>query len=103
MSLLEKAKLVCRVTSTAYDEEINDLINAGFRDLGITDIPDSLLYEAEEMDPLITRAVMTYVKMNFGVVDKDVYNRLKASYDEQKAQLITSSQYGLMGWGDCCV
>ena len=41
----------------------------------------------KEDDPLIIRAVTTYCKANFG--EPDQYDRLKASYDEQKAQLAT--------------
>ena len=42
---------------------------------------------------MIIRAVITYCKANFGEADE--YDRLKASYDEQKAQLITCTGYGL--------
>jgi hypothetical protein len=36
--------------------------------------------------------------MNFGFQSNDYYERLKASYDEQKAQLLMSSKY--TDWGD---
>ena len=42
-------------------------------------------------DPLILRAVTTYVKMNFGLPED--YDKLKASYDEQKAQLGMATGY----------
>ena len=92
MALLDDVKVTCRVTSTAFDDELNDLINAGFADLGITDIsPEWLTYPGTT--PLVKRAVLTYCKMNFGKLEDSVYDRLKASYDEQKAQLLMSSDY----------
>ena len=99
MALLDKVKVACRVTSPAYDDELTDLISAAFADMGITDIKSSLLVE-EEIDPLIQRAVITYCKMNFGYIQlsEDQYFRLKASYDEQKAQMLMSSNY--TDWGD---
>lgn len=98
MALLDKVKVACRVTSTAYDEELTDLISAAFADLGITDIRDELLTESSVM-PLVQRAVITYCKMNFGfaTLAEDQYNRLKASYDEQKAQMLMNSTY--TNWG----
>ena len=44
-------------------------------------------------DPLISRAITTYVVMNFG--SPDDYDRLKESYDEQKGQLRETYGYGL--------
>lgn len=92
MALLDDVKVACRVTSTAYDTELTDLINAGLADLGITDINSALLVSTGTL-PLIKRAVLTYCKMNFGEVEEGKYDRLKASYDEQKSQLLMSSVY----------
>lgn len=99
MALLDKVKVACRVTSSAYNEELTDLIAAAFADLGITDIKSGLLTE-DNIEPLVQRAVITYCKMNFGFATlmEDQYNRLKASYDEQKAQMLMNSTY--TEWGD---
>lgn len=99
MALLDKVKVACRVTSTAYDEELTDLISAAFADMGITDIRPGLLTE-EDIDPLVQRAVTTYCKLHFGYANlaEDQYARLKESYDEQKAQMLMSSAY--TDWGD---
>lgn len=94
MALLDKVKVACRVTSTAYNEELTDLINAAFADIGITDVKPELLTETDA-EPLIQRAVITYCRLNFG--QPDDYDRLKKSYDEQKAQLLMSSPY--TDWG----
>ena len=44
-------------------------------------------------DPLLIQAIITYCRLNFGTPDD--YEKLKASYDEQKAQLQTATGYGL--------
>jgi hypothetical protein len=99
MNLLEKVKTACRVTTVTYNDELTDLIQAALADLGITDIKTDVL-EASDLDPLVIRAVLTYCKMNFGfaTLANDQYGRLKASYDEQKSQLLMSSSY--TDWGD---
>ena len=84
--LLTKAKTALRITATAYDSELTDLINAAALDLGIAgvDVP-------AETDALINTAVITYVKSHFGMPEN--YDKLKASYDEQKAQLKVATGY----------
>ena len=84
--MLEKVKLALRITTDAYDSELNDLIDAAQLDMGIAGvvIPD-------EFDALVSRAIVTYCKLHFG--EPDDYDRLKASYDEQKAQLSMATGY----------
>ena len=94
MALLDKVKVACRVTTTAYDDEFAELISAAFADIGITDVRPELL-TGDNIEPLIQRAVITYCRLNFG--QPDDYDRLKKSYDEQKAQLLMSSTY--TDWG----
>lgn len=94
MALLDKVKMACRVTTTAFDTELTDLISAAFADMGVTDIRPDVLTE-ENITPLVQRAVTTYCRMHFG--QPDDYERLKASYDEQKAQLLMSGDY--TDWG----
>lgn len=89
--MLEKVKLALRVTTDAFNDEINALIDAARADLSLVGIavPDD-----PAADPLISRAVTTYCKLHFGEPDKiELYDRLKASYDEQKAQLSMASGY----------
>ena len=92
MALLDDVKVACRVTSTAFDIELTDLISSAFADMGITDIDPELLTDTDTA-PLIKMAVLTYCKMNFGTVEGTIYDRLKSSYDEQKSQLLMSSSY----------
>ena len=84
--MLESVKLALRITTDAFDDEIQDLINAALADLGIAGITN-----LDEADALIKRAVITYCRVNFG--EPDDYDRIKASYDEQKAQLQTATGY----------
>ena len=98
MALLDDVKTACRVTSTAFDGELTNLMSSALDDMGITDIKPDLLVATTAAEPLIKQALITYCKMNFGFQRDDYYARLKASYDEQKAQLSMSSAYA--NWGD---
>ena len=62
--MLDKVKLALRIKTTAFDDEINDLIAAALADFG------------EPAD----------------------FERLKTSYDEQKAQLQMATGY--TDWGE---
>lgn len=84
--MLESVKLALRITTDAFDDEIQDLINAALADLGIAGITN-----LDEADALIKRAVITFCRVNFG--EPDDYDRMKASYDEQKAQLQVATGY----------
>ena len=86
MTTLEKVKMALRIMTDAFDSELTDLITAAELDLGVAGVivPDSL-------DELVTRAIITYCKAAFGLPDD--YDRLKKSYDEQKAQLVTCTGY----------
>lgn len=84
--MLEQVKLALRISTTAYDSELTYLIDAAKLDLGIAGV-----VLPEELDALVQRAVITYCKMSFGLPED--YDRLKKSYDEQKAQLSTATGY----------
>lgn len=88
MGILEAVRMALKRNTEAYDEELREMIDAAVFDLQLTDIDI-----AEESDPLVRRAIITYVCMNQTFVDPGDYTRLKASYDEQKAQLSMSSRY----------
>ena len=86
--MLDKVKLALRITTDAFDEELTDLIAAALLDLGIAGVNE---FESTTTDALIIRAVITYCKLHFG--EPDEFDRLKASYDEQKAQLSMATGY----------
>ena len=84
--MIDKVKLALRITTNAFDYEIVDLIEAALKDLGIAGVTND-----DTTDPLIIRAVITYCKCHFG--EPDEYDRLKRSYDEQKAQMSMATGY----------
>ncbi len=88
MTLLEKTKLALRVTVNNYDADLTALIEAAKLDLGIAgvDLP-------AELDAIVERAIITYCKVHFSALTDGEWSRLKASYDEQKAQLATATGY----------
>lgn len=86
LSLLEKVKTSLRITTDAFDDEISGLISAAIIDLNIAGVDNT-----ETIDPILTEAIKTYCRVHFG--SPDDYDRLKASYDEQKAQLSMSTGY----------
>lgn len=89
--LLESARLALRITTDAYDVQINSLLEAALLDLGVAGV-----VVPESIDALVKQAAITYVRMHFG--QPDDYDRMKKSYDEQKAQL--SMCTGYTAWTD---
>lgn len=94
--ILNTVRLALRITTEAFDVELTNLINAGMSDLGIAGVNGE---NVALTDPLTMQAIITYCKMNFG--EPDEYDRLKKSYDEQKAQM--SMATGWTRWtGQTC-
>lgn len=91
--MLAKVKLALRLTTDAYDADIEGLIEAAKLDLGIAGVvlPTTL-------DAVCERAIITYCKLHFLGLSEDEWDRLKSSYDEQKAQLYTATGY--TNWGN---
>ena len=86
MALIDDVRLALRITTTAFDNELTVLINAAKLDLGIAGVT-----LPAELDAICNVAIITYCKVHFG--QPDDYDRLKASYDEQKAQLSMATGY----------
>lgn len=84
--MLNKVKMALRIVTNSYDSELTDLIEAAKQDLGIAGV-----IVPSELDAIVTRAIITYCKMLFGLPED--YDKLKASYDEQKAQLSNATGY----------
>ena len=106
--MLQEAKLAMAITTTAFDAEIVDLLDAGARDLEIAGVrlpgrvsfspgSNGILDNSTLTDRLVMRAIITYVRVHFG--SPPDYERVKASYDEQKVQLMHATGY--TDWGDC--
>ena len=95
-ALLPKAKTALRIapSSTDFDSEITDILDAGYQDLAITaGIDMTKFYVSAAFDALLLRAILTYCRKEFGKPSD--YDQLVASYHEQKAQLQNSSVYNL--------
>lgn len=84
--MLETIKISLRISNDAYDEEINDLIDACKVDLKISGIASTLINES---DPLIRQAIKTYCKAHFGYDNADS-DKLKESYSLLKQHLAIS-------------
>lgn len=105
--MLSETKLALRIKTNIYDGEIARLIEAAVGDLGIVDVEaagvsltvaattegETVIDNSTITDQFLIRAIITYVRLHFG--SPDDYDRLERSYNEQKAQLITASGYGL--------
>lgn len=105
--MIEIVKLAIPVKTNAYDGSIAQLINAAVQDLRIAGIPvdgvninvtwtggRAVVTDTSTIDdPLLIRAICAYARAHFG--SPDDYDRLKAAYDENKAQLQTATGYGL--------
>lgn len=105
--MLSETKMALRIKTNTYDGEIARLIEAAVGDLGIVDVDaagvsfiisattagETVTDNSTITDQLLIRAIITYVRLHFG--SPDDYDKLERSYNEQKAQLITASGYGL--------
>lgn len=84
--MLESVKLALRISTSAFDAELNDMIDAAKADLRLCGV-----LNVEETDPLIKRAVILYCKSNFGTdQNSEKYQR---SYDMLKSSLWMAGDY----------
>ena len=88
--LIASAKLAGRITTNAFDDQVQELLDAALLDLGVAGV-----IIPTETDALVRQAAITYFLAHFG--QPEDYDRLKKSYDEQKAQLSTCTGY--TDWG----
>lgn len=86
MAMIDDVKLALRIATDAFDDELSMLVSAAESDLGIAGVE-----VPEEYDDIVKVAIITYVKVMFG--NPENADRLKKSYDEQKAQLSMASGY----------
>lgn len=93
--MLTAVKDALRITSEAFDDDLEQLIAAALLDLGIAGVTkETTVDDADEVtDPLVIRAVITYCAMNRINIEESQRDWLKRSYDEQKAQMATATGY----------
>ena len=98
-ALLEKIKLALRISTDAFDSELRDLVNACLVDIGFAGVSTETIGDYLTNSAVIM-AVITYCKINFGKIDGAEYDRLKKSYDEQKAQMSMATGYTVWSVSD---
>lgn len=79
-----------RINHTRFDAEITDLIGAAKADLLLGGIKAAKV--EDESDALIKRAIVCYVKAEFGLDNADV-EKYRNSYEMLKRHLQLSSEY----------
>lgn len=91
MALLDDVKVALRISpdTTAFDGEVQDLIEAAKADLRLAGVAEAKL---DGSDPLVKRAVITYSKAHFGWDVPDA-ERLERAYEMLKAHLTLSQDY----------
>lgn len=104
--MLNECRQALRIKTDAYDGELCSLMKAAVADLKIAGviIPGTVSFTATVTtagtsytdnsslkDDLVKRAIFTYVRMHFG--SPPDYDKLTASYDVQKVQMMHASNY----------
>ena len=92
--MLNRVKLALLITSNDFDSELNNLIDAAVKDLGIAGV-EGLTVNTSSSDGIVIQAIITYCGYQFELMhgSLDRSNTFKKSYDEQKAQLSMSTGY----------
>ena len=98
--MLDKVKNALRVKTAAFDDEIQDLIDACKADLRLVgvNVPEDTPAEGKEAaagDSLITRAIVHYAKANFGYSEDS--EKYRAAYDYLKCSLSLAGDYHALG------
>lgn len=98
MALLDDFKMARRISHTATDPQILDLIDSAVLNLKSAGVntDEFVTYTgsiAECDDALIKTAILTYVNMHYGIPSN--YDDLRQSYIEQRSQLRMSTTYGV--------
>jgi hypothetical protein len=87
MALIDDVKIHLRISDTAYNTEITDLINAAKADIALGGV-----LTTSETDALYKMAICTYCKANFGYDNKDA-DRLNQAYELQKQKLMLALEH----------
>ena len=99
MALLDDVKIALRVSTTAFDEEINMLIEAAFQDMVRVGLDPQYLGISEpnndvpQYNPpsLVKHAICCYAKANFGY-DNAEAERFNTSYRQVVCDLLNSDK-----------
>lgn len=88
--MLQAVKISLRISNNAFDPEINDLIDACRADLMLSGVKQEKANS--DTDPLVKRAIVTYVKAHFGWDNPDA-ERLATAYMNLKSHLTLAGDY----------
>ena len=87
---LDDVKTALRITNTAFDVEVYDLMDVAKSDLILSGVTPKKAND--DTDSLIKRAITIYVKANFGWANVDA-EKLQISYNLLKMHLTMSVEY----------
>lgn len=90
MAMLDDVKIALRVSHSALNTEIIDLIAAARQDLILSGVLPAKANS--DTDALVKRAIVTYCKAYFGFDNPDA-ERLITAYDRLKSHLTLSGDY----------
>jgi uncharacterized phage protein (predicted DNA packaging) len=92
--LIDDIKQTLRISASALDIEVIDIIESAKADLILSGILKSKTEEdvIDGLDSLIKRAIILYTKANFGLDNTDSEKYQKA-YDSLKTHLVLSQEY----------
>lgn len=85
--MLEKVKVELRIKGSAFNDEIQSLIDAAKLDLSISGVANTT-----EADKLVHRAIVLYCKAHFGV-DNPNSEKYLESYTSLKTHMSLASGY----------
>ncbi|MGZ9782468.1 head-tail connector protein [Bacillus pseudomycoides] len=88
--MLDVVKKSLRISHSALDDEISDLIEAARHDLMLSGVSSEKANV--DTDPLIKRAIITYVKGNF-IPDAKEAERFQLSYNMLRNHLTLAGDY----------
>lgn len=86
-TLLSEVKKAIRLSNSALDSEIQELIDSAKRDMQISGVQ-----QIDETDTLIIRAIKLYAKANFGL-DNTESEKFQQRYESLKVHLALCGEY----------
>lgn len=92
MALLDDVKRELRISNTAFDTEVLDLIESAKLDLQLSGVVEEKIIET---DSLIKRAIIFYCKAYFGYDNPDA-QRFYDSYRMLETHLALSGDYNVV-------
>lgn len=84
--MIDDMKMTLRIKTTAFDDEINDLIDSAKKDLEIAGVA-----KVTDTDPMIKTTIAIYLKAYFG--ESEHQERYLEIYNMRKNQLCLSGDY----------